>query len=114
MVFELIRAGVNTVAATATVDTVVCKAFLEEMYQAMLPARKAEDITIADAIRAASLRCASRFASFIKQDWSATIDAFVLYGDPTLHLSFQNKSRGAIDEPFKADAKENQLATDRG
>ena len=31
--FELIRTGVNTVAAASGVDTVVCKAFLEEMYE---------------------------------------------------------------------------------
>jgi hypothetical protein len=51
MAFELIRTGVNTVAAAPGVDTVVCKAFLEEMYGAMLPGRRAKEITIADAIR---------------------------------------------------------------
>jgi hypothetical protein len=51
LAFELIRTGVNTVAAAPGVDTVVCKAFLEEMYGAMLPGRRAKEITIADAIR---------------------------------------------------------------
>lgn len=99
-VFELIRAGTNVLAASAAVDTVVCRAFLEEMYHAMLPMRKAENVAVADAVRIASSRCATRFASFIDRDWTSTVDAFVLYGDPSLHLSFGNKLRGVVNDPL--------------
>ena len=46
LAFELIRTGVNTVAAASGVDTVVCKAFLEEMYGAMLPGRRAKRLQL--------------------------------------------------------------------
>jgi hypothetical protein len=111
LAFELIRTGVNTVAATSGVDTVVCKAFLEEMYGAMLPGRRAKEITIADAIRTASSRCANRFASFAVQSWATTIDAFVFYGDPTLHLVFKSRGSGEINESVKGNSETNQLAT---
>jgi HEAT repeat protein len=113
LVFELIRAGVNTVAANAPVDTVVCKAFLEEMYAAMLPRRRGEGTSIADAIRTASSCCEIRFGAFSHQDWTTTVNAFILYGDPTLRLVFTNRSKAVMDDHLQINAPENQLATNR-
>ena len=89
LALELIRAGVNTLAAAAGVDSVVCKAFLEELYGAMLPSRNAGGRTIADAIRESSARCDRRFSDFEYADWTRTVNAFALFGDPTLHLIFR-------------------------
>jgi CHAT domain len=113
LVFELIRAGVNTIAAAAPVDTVVCKAFLEELYGAMLPSRKARDIAVADAIRYAAACCQSRFSSFAHHDWTKTVDAFVLYGDPTLRVNFESPPKGAVHDSFENNSEKDPLAKDR-
>lgn len=105
LVFELIRAGVNVIAATEPVDTVVCKAFLEELYAAMLPARRARDIPLAESIRIAAAKCQGRFSGFAHYDWTKTVDAFVLYGDPTLRLLFESQPKGVAHDALETDSK---------
>lgn len=97
LVFALVRAGVNVLAATDRVDSAVCQAFLEETYSAFLPSRRARGIRLSTALRRAARRCEQRFGDIAPDTWRRSVDAFILYGDPSLHLSLMFPHRG--DEP---------------
>lgn len=112
LTLALVSSGINVIAARVEVDTVVCRAFLEELYAALLPWRKARGIILSDAIRIAVERCRSRFSMFGQGQWQKTVDAFVLFGDPTLHLAFRNHSRRGHSATFTFREQTDQLAAD--
>jgi hypothetical protein len=91
LVYALVGAGINVLAATKPVDDAVCAAFFVELYGALLPARRAAGVVLADAIRQASEACSRRFATGPAQAaWLSTVNSFMLYGDPTLQLQLRN------------------------
>lgn len=94
LVFMLVRAGVNVLAATDRVDSAVCQAFLEEVYAAFLPSRRARGIRLSAALRQGARRCEQRFGEMAPETWRRSVDAFILYGDPSLHLSLTLPKRG--------------------
>jgi CHAT domain-containing protein len=86
-VFELVRRGVNVIASPAPIDNTVAAKFFEELFRALLPARRSQGIPLAQAIRKASIACETYFAA-VGDQWRAFVDSLVLYGDPSLQLTF--------------------------
>lgn len=101
-VFTLVQAGVNVIAAVDFVKDQACRTFFEEFYLALLPGRKAEGVELGTAIRQAAEACALRFgeveASLQFQGnlerWKKSVNSFMLYGDPTIHLDLQSPRGG--------------------
>ena len=94
LLWEAVRAGINVIAALRPVHDYVSAVFFTELYRALLPTRHAAGIELTEAIRAAVATARRRLvhaSGFNQADECAarldeTLAAFVLYGDPTLHL----------------------------
>lgn len=89
--WHLVAAGVNVIAARGPAADYVCSVFFAELYRALLPGPKATGVEVATAIRRASTACMKRLGSSETDGHppshvAATLDSFVLYGDPSLHL----------------------------
>jgi hypothetical protein len=89
LVLKLVQAGINVLGSLQEVDSAVVRAFMEELYAALLPSHRARDIQLSDAIRIAVSNCRSRFDRIGYERWRSEVDALVLYGDPTLRLVLQ-------------------------
>lgn len=97
-VFTLVQAGVNVIAAVDLVKDQACRTFFEEFYLALLPGRRAEGVELGTAIRQAAEACALRFGKVEAnlqfhgnaQRWKESVNSFMLYGDPTIHLDLQS------------------------
>ena len=86
LVYQLVRNGVNVLAARERIDDRICQVFFEEFYRALLPGRSASGIQLADAIRIAATVCRDRFTADANAD---TIGKLILYGDPSIELRLQ-------------------------
>jgi hypothetical protein len=92
--WEVVRRGVNVIAATKPVDDAASRIFFEEFFQALLPRKHLGGVHFHEAVRAAILASHRRFTlsasrtgdSRAMDRWAATLDSFVLLGDPTLYL----------------------------
>jgi hypothetical protein len=98
-VLRLVQWGVNVVAAVRAVNDIWVFRFFGEFYKAFLPSERnqSEGSVFAAAIRATGPKLAQiadeqaktfgREASQYR--WQTTVDSFMLYGDPSLRLSFR-------------------------
>jgi hypothetical protein len=92
LVWQLLNAGVNVLAALHRVRDAFCLMFFEELYDAMLPRRRAQGISLAAGIAAAVAACKRRLPPPPPLEVSLlpaleeTIDSFIFYGDPSLNL----------------------------
>jgi HEAT repeat protein len=95
-VYELVQRGTNVVASVETVRDSTCLALFDALYRALLPRRQAQGIELAAAIRQAGAECARRFAAAERTlqvnpgpslHWKRSLDAFILYGDPSVRLA---------------------------
>jgi HEAT repeat protein len=104
-VYTLVQAGVNVIAAVDFVKDQACRTFFEEFYAALLPGRKAEGIELGAAIRKAADACANRFGEVEAslqfhgdvERWKKSVNSFILYGDPTIHLDLQSPKGGKFN-----------------
>jgi HEAT repeat protein len=93
-VLTLVRTGVNVLAAVRVVRDYACQMFFEEFYGALLPGRKAEGIAFGTAVRSATERIQRRLKLLelssapdtLKHGWKRSVDSFILYGDPSVHI----------------------------
>ena len=83
LVMELVRKGVNVIAARASVSDQVCRYFFAEFYRALLPKRGLASVEIGRAISEAVVRCAKLMDG---DEWRVDVDSMILFGDPTLKL----------------------------
>jgi CHAT domain-containing protein len=83
-VFPLVRKGINVLAATEPLLGQAAYAFFRAFYQELLPARRAEGVELAQALRRAA---ADGLSTDIRRIlWTKGINSFILYGDPSLQL----------------------------
>lgn len=87
LITSFVGLGVNVIAATQPVLDNMSLVFFREFYSALLPAKASAGITLADAVRSAGTACQKRLATLQDEEWRKTLDAYTLYGDPTLHLA---------------------------
>jgi CHAT domain/HEAT repeats len=89
--------GINVVAALTPVDDQVCRVFFSDFYSALLPSRRSAGRSLAEAIRIGAASCRRRFDHASERLGDAqlalpskrTLDAFVLYGDPSISLQLR-------------------------
>jgi hypothetical protein len=93
LLWELVLAGINVIAARRPVHDHICRIFFGEFVNALLPTRQAVGIEVADAIRSAVINSRKRLAKIsggvddeVMVTFTHTVDSFVLFGDPTLRL----------------------------
>lgn len=94
LVLKLVQSGVNVFASLEEVRDFVTRTFFEQAYAQWLPGARVGGIEFGIALREAADHCQQRFqrASHAlgihgeSHMWHTSIDAFVLYGDPTLQL----------------------------
>jgi hypothetical protein len=99
LVYNLVLSGVNVIASLSLVGDRATLALFEEFYRALLPRRSAQGVELAEAARSAGAECARRLgdaeAALRGQDqrgtWKTSIDAFMLYGDPSVSLSLERR-----------------------
>jgi hypothetical protein len=101
-VYRLVASGVNVLAALQPVRDQTCQVFFEEFYKALLPTSGFAGVEIAEAVRSSADACSRRFGnaehvlglSGRKGLWRNTLDAFILYGDPSSQLRLRPSGRG--------------------
>jgi hypothetical protein len=93
-VFPLVRRGVNVLAATQPLLNQASQLFFRSFYRELLPARKAEGVELAQALRQAAAECfPSRGKGIRGMLWAPGINSFILYGDPSLQLRLRPHER---------------------
>jgi HEAT repeat protein len=96
-VYTLVQTGVNVIAAVDFVKDQACRTFFEEFYSALLPGRRTEGVELGAAIRSAAEACSIRFGEVEAslqvrgqvERWKKSVNSFMLYGDPSIHLILQ-------------------------
>jgi hypothetical protein len=94
LVRKLVQSGVNVFASLEEVRDFVTRAFFEQAYARWLPGARVGGIELGLALREAAGHCQQRFQQASQalgihgegHRWQTSIDAFILYGDPTLQL----------------------------
>ena len=113
LLWSMVRAGVNVIAATRPVHDFVCSLLFAEFYAALLPRRRGEGVSLADAVRQAVTRTEMALASKYSatKDWDRidqsiqdTLASFVIFGDPSLSLKLTRPTTGLGVEVADVDA----------
>lgn len=91
LVYKLVRAGVNVLAAVDRIDDILATEFFTGAYRAWLP-RRLVGRTLAEAIREGVHSLAPAGGSDQTGDRLAGLNQFVLYGDPSLQLKLITSS----------------------
>ena len=100
IVWWLVRNGCSVIATQRAVDDQACRWFFEALYADLLPGPKVGGRYLSTAIQAASDTVLGRVARLTDENARdrilRSLSAFVLYGDPTMHLELTFR-RGAND-----------------
>ena len=105
LVYKLVRAGVNVLAAVDRIDDVLASEFFSGVYRAWLP-RRLVGRTLAEAIRESAQRLASPADKATDASRLADLNRFVLYGDPSLQLKLVSASAAVMSQPEIRPAQE--------
>jgi hypothetical protein len=108
LVYKLVRAGVNVLAAVDRIDDILATEFFTGVYRAWLP-RRLVGRTLAEAIREGVQSLTSPTASDETGDWLAGLNQFVLYGDPSLQLKLMSSSAVLSSQPQNEQAQQTSV-----
>jgi HEAT repeat protein len=96
LVYQLVQGGSTVIASLSPVRDSTCLLLFDALYRSLLPHRQAQGIELAAAIRHAGAECAQRLEKVERTlalkaagpaHWRRSLDAFILYGDPSVRLT---------------------------